>query len=74
MAGPVYHTDLYPDSSRYPEYYQGKLFIYDWIRGWIKAVSLMPNGDFDKMEPFMSHTRFNAPIDMETYRTDASIY
>ena len=66
MAGPVYYTDLYPDSSRYPEYYNGKLFIYEWIRGWIKAVSLSPNGDFDKMEPFMSHTRFNAPIDMET--------
>ncbi len=73
MAGPVYYTDLYPDSSRYPEYYQGKLFIYDWIRGWIKAVSLMPNGDFDKMEPFMPHTRFNAPIDMET-GPDGRIY
>jgi hypothetical protein len=38
MAGPVYYTDLYPDSSRYPEYYNGKLFIYEWIRGWIKVI------------------------------------
>ncbi len=65
MAGPVYYTDLYPEASRYPAYYNGKLFIYEWIRGWIKVVSMLPNGDFDKMEPFMEHTKFNAPIDME---------
>jgi glucose/arabinose dehydrogenase len=53
MAGPVYHTDLFPDSSRYPDYYNNKLFIYDWIRGWIKVVTMLPNGDFNKMEPFM---------------------
>jgi cytochrome c len=73
MAGPVYYTGLYPDSSRYPEYYDGKLFIYEWIRGWIKAVSMLPNGDFDKMEPFLQHSRFNAPIDMET-GPDGRIY
>ena len=73
MAGPVYHADLFPDSSRYPDYYNNKLFIYDWIRGWIKVVTLLPNGDFDKMEPFMPHTAFHAPIDMET-GPDGRIY
>jgi cytochrome c len=65
MAGPVYYTDLLPKESRYPEYYNNKLFIYDWIRGWFKAVTMLPNGDFDKMEPFMENTRFNSVIDME---------
>ncbi|HEY8735140.1 MAG TPA: ThuA domain-containing protein, partial [Puia sp.] len=65
MAGPVYSTEEYPEQTRYPDYYKGKLFIYEWIRGWIKVVTMLPNGDFDKMEPFMQHTRFNAPIDME---------
>ncbi len=65
MAGPVYYSDLYSKESRLPEYYHGKLFIYEWIRGWIKAVTLKANGDFDKMEPFMSSTKFLAPIDME---------
>ncbi len=73
MAGPVYHSSLFPDSTRYPEYYNNKLFIYDWIRGWIKAITLSPDGDFDKMEPFMQHTVFNAPIDMET-GPDGRIY
>jgi len=65
MAGPVYHADQYPKETRFPEYYNGKLFTYDWIRGWIKTVTMLPNGDFDKMEPFMDHTKMFAPIDME---------
>ncbi len=65
MAGPVYYTDMFPKESRLPDYYNGKLFIYEWIRGWIKAVSMKPNGDFDKMEPFMQHTKLANCIDME---------
>lgn len=65
MAGPAYYTDLYPEETRLPDYYDGKLFIYEWIRDWIKVVTLRPNGDFDKMEPFMENTTFNAVMDME---------
>src|SRR5690606_22097006 len=43
-AGPVYYTDLFPKETRYPDYYNGKLFMYDWIRGWVKAVTMKPNG------------------------------
>lgn len=65
MAGPVYYTDRFPAATRLPEYYNGKLIIYDWIRGWVKAVTMLPNGDFDKMEPFLDHIKFNSMIDME---------
>ncbi len=65
MTGPIYYAELFPKETRYPEYYEGKLFIYDWIRGWVKAVTMLPNGDFDKMEPFMGSTKFANPIDME---------
>jgi len=65
MAGPVYYTDMFPKESRMPDYYNGKLFMYDWIRGWIKVVTMLPNGDFDKMEPFMANTKLNSVIDME---------
>lgn len=65
MAGPVYYTDMFPKDTRLPEYYNKKLFIYDWIRGWIKVVAMKPNGDFDKMEPFMQNTKLNNLIDME---------
>lgn len=66
MAGPVYHTDLFPQETRLPGYFDGKLFIYDWIRNWVKVVTLSPQGDYVSMEPFMAGTEFNAVIDMET--------
>ena len=65
MAGPVYYADDYPKETRLPEYFDKKLFVFDWIRGWIRAVTMLPNGDFDKMIPFMENTKFNSPIDME---------
>ena len=65
MAGPVYYTDMYPKETRLPDYYNNKLIIYDWIRGWIKAVTMLPNGDFDKMEPFYPSLKVNSLIDME---------
>lgn len=65
MAGPIYYPEFYPQDTRFPEYYNGKFFIYDWVRGWIKAVTMDKDGNFSKMEPFMEHTKFNAPIDME---------
>lgn len=65
MAGPVYYTDMFPRETRLPDYYNGKLLIYDWIRGWIKAVTLFPNGDFSKMEPFFPAIDVNSLIDME---------
>ncbi|PJJ84879.1 ThuA domain-containing protein [Mucilaginibacter auburnensis] len=64
MAGPVYHGDMYKTPGL-PAYYNGKLLIYEWIRGWIKAVTLTPEGDYDNMEPFMENTKFNSPVDME---------
>lgn len=73
MAGPVYYSKLAPKENRYSDYYDGKLFMYDWIRGWIKVVTMLPNGDFDKMEPFMPHTKLAAPIDMEL-GPDGKIY
>lgn len=65
MAGPVYYTGMFPKETRLPDYYNGKLIIYDWIRGWMKAVTMLPNGDFDKMEPFAPVVKVNSLIDME---------
>ncbi|MGY4385030.1 glucose/arabinose dehydrogenase/cytochrome c551/c552 [Pedobacter sp. UYP24] len=63
MAGPVYYAK--PGIPSYPAYYNGKLLIYEWIRGWVKAVTMAPNGDYKTMEPFMANVELAAPIDME---------
>jgi len=65
MAGPIYYSDLYPGKNGLPDYYNGKVFIYEWMRNIIRAVSLQPNGDFYKMEPFMQGTKFASPVDIE---------
>lgn len=65
MAGPVYYKDLYKGEDTLPDYYDGKVFVYEWMRGWIKAVSLFPNGEFNKMEPFADQIKLNNLIDME---------
>jgi len=74
MAGPVYYRDLYPDAKyRLPAYYDGKLFIYDWIRKWVMAVSLDENGNYAGMEPFLPHLKLAAPMDMKI-APDGAIY
>ena len=65
MAGPIYYSDLYPGKNGLPDYYNGKVFIYEWMRNIIRAVSLQPNGDFSKMESFMEGTKLAAPVDIE---------
>ncbi|HUX83596.1 MAG TPA: ThuA domain-containing protein, partial [Chitinophagaceae bacterium] len=65
MAGPVYYAEDYPRETRMPDYYSGKLFIYDWVRGWIMAVTMNKAGDLQTIEPFMPQTNFHSPIDIK---------
>lgn len=65
MAGPTYYSDQYPEGGGLPAYYDGKVIIYDWMRGWMKAVTLFEDGTFNKMEPFASDISVNSLIDME---------
>ena len=65
MAGPVFYADQYPESeSRFPGYYDKKLFAYDWMRGWVMAVTLDDNGDYVRMERFLPNMQFNNLVDV----------
>jgi len=65
MAGPVYYFEDFKDAERaFPEYYDGKLFIYDWMRGWIMVVTMDDKGDLKSMERFMPSYKFSNPMDM----------
>lgn len=65
MAGPTYYSDLYKGDEKLPSYYDGKVIIYDWMRGWMFAVHLAEDGSFSKMEPFAPEIKLNNLIDME---------
>lgn len=74
MAGPVYYSDLFPNAPfKLSSYYDGKLFIYDWVRRWFMAVTLDKDGNYVRMEPFLDHMTFVAPTDMQ-FASDGAIY
>ena len=74
MAGPVFYSKHFKDAPyKLSDYYDGKLFIYEWMRGWIMAVSFDSAGNFAGMEPFLGHWKFDAPVDMQ-FAPDGAIY
>lgn len=74
MAGPVYYYGDFENSdSKFPKYFDGKLFIYDWMRNWIMLVTMDENHNYVSMEPFMPSTQFDKPIDMH-FAKDGSLY
>jgi cytochrome c len=66
MAGPVFYADQFANAPRsFPAYYDGKLLAYDWMRGWIMAVTMDKDGNYQSMERFMPSYKFSNPMDME---------
>ena len=65
MAGPTYYSDMYDDGGGLPSYYDGKIIVYDWMRGWMMAITNFEDGSFNKMEPFASDVEINSLIDVE---------
>ncbi len=65
MAGPVFYADDYEDNpGRFPVYYDEKLITYDWIRGFLMAVTMNEAGDFMSMERIMPSHKFSNPTDI----------
>jgi cytochrome c len=64
MAGPVYYADEFPEATRFPDYYNGKLIIYDWMRNWLMAVTMDSLGNFQHLEPFADSVKLSRPMDM----------
>lgn len=74
MAGPVYHSEDYPESGlNWPPYFDGKLLIYDWMRGWIFALTLKEDGSFEKMTQIVPNMQLNNTIDM-VFGPDGALY
>ncbi len=74
MAGPVFYSDDFKKAERaFPDYYDGKLFIYEWMRGWIMTVTMDKEGNYESMERFMPSHTFSNPMDME-FGPDGDLY
>ncbi|HUQ66864.1 MAG TPA: PQQ-dependent sugar dehydrogenase [Flavitalea sp.] len=74
MAGPVYYKSDFKDAKNpFPDDYDGKLFIYEWARSWVKVVSFDENKTLNKIEPFLPAQQWYKPIDMK-FGPDGSLY
>ncbi len=66
MAGPVFYSEDFKIAKRaFPKYYDGKFLEYEWMRGWIMAVTMDKEGNYVSMERFMPSYKFSNPMDME---------
>jgi cytochrome c len=75
LVADVYHAEQYPESTnRYPAYYNNKLFILDFMRGWVKAVTYdSQSGVIAKIEPFAPQIEYSLPIDAR-FAPDGTLY
>jgi cytochrome c len=74
MAGPTYYSeDFKGKDTAFPDYFDGKVIIYEWMRNWMRLLTLDSEGRIMDIEPFMDKTQFNNMIDME-FGPDGKLY
>ena len=74
MAGPVYNYDADSDSkTKFPKYYDGKFFAYEWSRGWIKTIAIGKNGQHKAINSFFPDMTLTRPMDVE-FGDNGSLY
>ena len=74
IAGPVYHFDgANPADTKFPAFYDDKVFFADWSRDWIATLTLDGEGKAAAIDRFMPFTDFRHPQDM-TMGADGSLY
>lgn len=65
MAGPTYYKADFAGAKRaFPDYYDGKVFFYEWMRDMILAVTINDKGEQTNIERFLPTMPFSHPIDM----------
>jgi cytochrome c len=65
-GGPIFRQADFPDAPRvFPAYYEGHWFAADLARGWIMAIRIDDNGDYQSMERFVPGYRPSEIIDIK---------
>ncbi len=65
-GGPVFRKADFKNAPRsFPDYYEGKWLMVEFMRGWIMAVTMDENGDYKSMERFLPNENFSSAIDMD---------
>jgi cytochrome c len=74
MGGPTYHYDASnPSTTKFPSYFDGKNFAYEFGRAWIKTLSGGADGSMPAVETFFADFGFKQLINIE-FGPDGSLY
>jgi glucose/arabinose dehydrogenase len=74
MGGETYRFDPdNPSPTKFPAHFHGKIFAYEFGRGWFRALSVGPLGEPAGIEPFLDSFDFKKPINAE-FGPDGSLY
>ncbi|GAB3957309.1 hypothetical protein GCM10028805_49650 [Spirosoma harenae] len=74
IMGPIYYYDsTNPSKTKFPAYFDRKLFIADWMRNWLKVVSLTEQKKLERIEPFMPSATFRKPMSLK-FGPDGALY
>jgi glucose/arabinose dehydrogenase len=72
MTGPVYYHDEEFGDDAFPEAYDGKQLIADWLDNWFRFVDYDDDGDHE-IEPALDDMEHASPMDME-FGPDGKLY
>lgn len=75
LVADVYDFQKYQKiSDAYPDYYDGQLFMLDFMRGWVKAVDFdNQTGRIYKIDSFAPQIQYALPIDAK-FGPDGNLY
>ncbi len=73
MAGPIYYSDDFEGTLRFPSFFDGRAMYYDWMRGHLFFLELSAEGEILDWYRLLPNTTFNNPIDFE-YGPDGRLY
>ena len=66
MLGPLYRFDSTLKSAvKLPAVFDGRMFIMDWCRNWIRAVKVADDGSVGDIMPVLADTLLRRPIDLK---------
>ena len=74
MSGPIFHSENYSSlENSFPEYFENKWFVYEWMRDWIYVVHLNEQFEILQADPFLPNMEFSHPMDM-LFSKDGKLY
>ncbi len=75
IGGDFYEFDKHiKNPNKFPEYYDGALFVADWMRNWVIDLRFDKDENYLRNEAFMpANGDFRRPIDME-FGPDGALY